>query len=115
MPLARGDDRRGGLGVAKRKAAKQADLYPLVFETFREIGAYDVGTLTRDKPSAFNGMVSVVKYRVTVERIEEPVEVIRARIQRLWDECDNHHQWAPLRAAAAQVGLTLNHSPQRRR
>ena len=77
------------------------------FETFREIGSFELRQLTQENPSCFNGMVRVEKYRVTVEKVEEPVEVIRARLQKLWDECENHHHREPLVRAGMKYGLDL--------
>jgi len=65
-----------------------------------------VGNLTHE-PSAINGRVNVVKYRVIIEVVEEPKSVIAERLQKLLDECDNHHLWGPIRAAAAQHGVTI--------
>ena len=53
-----------------------------------------------DKPSSFNSNVQVRKYKITVEMIEEPIEIIQERIINLWEECDNHHHWKPLKAMA---------------
>jgi len=80
-----------------------------VIETFRNPSSYWLRQLEQDEPSAFNGIVEVRKYRVTVELIDEPDDVIRDRIQKLWDECDNHHQWQPLKAMAKKYGLELKH------
>ena len=77
------------------------------FETFKEITDYTRNQLITDEPTCFNGMVRVRKYKVTVEVIEEPIEVIQARIQKMWDECNNHHHWRPLKDAAKQYGLEL--------
>ena len=77
------------------------------FETFRVLGNYEIDNLTQSNPSCFNGMARVVKYKITVEEIKEPVEVIRARIQKMWDECDNHHHWGPLRAVGKKYGMEL--------
>ena len=51
------------------------------FETFRDIGPFELRQLTQEQPSCFNGMVRVEKYRVTVEKVEESVDVIRARVR----------------------------------
>jgi hypothetical protein len=79
------------------------------FETFTELGQWHIGNMTRKEPSCFNGCVSFKKYRVTIEEVEEPVEVYQERIQKMWDECNNHHHWNPLKAAAKSVGLELHH------
>ncbi len=81
------------------------------FETFREIGSYWIHSLTENNPSCFNGNVSVRKYRVTIELVEEPNEVIAERIQLLWDKCDNLHHWTHLRIAAQKIGYELKGSP----
>jgi len=60
-------------------------------ETFREITGYWLNELKKEDPSCFNSIVEVEKYRVTIEKIEEPKEVYQKRLQKLWDECTNHH------------------------
>lgn len=79
-------------------------------ETFKDFGPYELDNLVThwQKPDCFNGVVRVHKWRVVIKRVEEPNEVIAARILKLWRECDNHHHWAPLRRAAAEIGLTLS-------
>lgn len=76
-------------------------------ETFRDIRGWTLDSLVANKPSCYNGYVSVVKYRVTVEVVEEPVEVIHARLEKLWRECNNHHHWGPLEAEAIKYGYTF--------
>ena len=83
-------------------------------ETFKKPSGYLLREMKQDAPSCFNGIVRVKRYRVTVEEIAEPVEVIRERIQKLWDECDNHYNWAPLKAAAKEVGLELSNDTRRK-
>lgn len=78
-----------------------------VIETFRAVGDYEAGNLKQDAPSCFNGIVRVKRYRITIEEIEEPNEVIKARIQQLCDESKNHHDWCPLQIAAHKYGLEL--------
>lgn len=77
------------------------------FETFRDIGAFELQQLTQREPSCFNGMVRVEKYRVTVEKVQEPVEAIRSRLQKMWEECDNHHHREPLARAGLKYGIDL--------
>ncbi len=55
------------------------------FETFRQISNYEISNLTFKKPSVIN-YLSYRKYKVTIEPIEEPVEVY---IERLNDLLDN--------------------------
>ncbi len=78
-------------------------------ETFRDPRGYWLNQVKKAEPSCFNGMVEVRKYRVTVELVDEPEEVIRERIQKLWDECENHHHWQPLKASGRRYGLELSH------
>lgn len=80
------------------------------FETFREIAAYERNNLKQKEPSSFNGWVRIKRYRITVEEIEEPKEVLCERLQKLWDECDNSHQWESLKATAKNLGYELKGS-----
>lgn len=85
------------------------------FETFRELSSYAISELKRDEPNCFNGEISYRKYRIAVELVDEPVEVLQERIQKLWDECENHHHWKPLQAAAKSLGMArLDFATQRR-
>jgi len=79
-------------------------------ETFRKIGSWELSNLTNKEPSCFNRDVSFKKWKVTIEPIEEPIEVYQERLQKLWDECDNHHNWQPLKSAADSIGYTLSGS-----
>lgn len=80
--------------------------FPVTIETFRNI-CPNLPNLTEDKPSCFNAVVNVVKYKVTVEVVEEPVEEIHKRLEKLWLECDNIHHWKPLNEAAKKYGYTF--------
>lgn len=82
--------------------------FPWTVETYMRPSAYRI-TQSDEKPDCFNGIVSVRRYRVTAEIIDEPKEVIAARLLKLWRECDNHHHFSPLRNAAAQIGIELPH------
>ena len=70
------------------------------FETFRPI-------LKQKDPSCFNGMVRVRKYKVTVELIDEPLDVIHERIRVLKVMNPNHHNNRALQAEANKYGLEL--------
>ena len=78
-------------------------------ETFRDIRGWFLDNLIQKEPSCFNSILSIKKYRVTVEEIEEPKEVLIERLQKLWDECQNHHHWSVLKTAAKELGITLIH------
>lgn len=90
-----------------KKLKARANDYPKSFETFRPIGDYTMRDMTQTEPSCFNGEVKIRKYKVTIEEVEEPIEVLRQRVQKLWDECDNMHHWRPLQEAAERLGYTL--------
>ncbi len=77
------------------------------FETFRKFGNYDVTSYTQKEPSCFNGNVNIHKYKITVEVIAEPIEVLEQRLQKLWDECNNSHNVEPLRNAAKEIGYVF--------
>ena len=76
-------------------------------ETFRAIGSYILQQLKQNEPSCFNGIVDVEKYEITIVKIEEPKKVYKERLQKLWDECDNHHHWNPIKATAKKLGVEL--------
>lgn len=77
------------------------------FETFRRPGSYEQSNLTQSAPYCFNGLASIRKYRVVIEEIEEPAEVLAARLRELWFACDNIHHIAALRQLAAELGVEL--------
>ena len=79
------------------------------FETYKEIGLYEQRQLQHTNPSCFNGVVRVKKYRITVEEIEEHIDVIKSRLLDLWEACDNMHHVGPLKAEARKYGLSLSH------
>ncbi len=58
-------------------------------------------------PNVFNGKVAIRRYRVTVELVEEPLEVLQARLKDLWEHCTNCHHRDPLRAEARKLGIKL--------
>lgn len=60
-----------------------------------------------DAPSSVNGYVRVRRHRIIVEVIDEPIEVIRERLLKLWRETDNHHHMQPLKVAAKRYGIEL--------
>ncbi len=93
--------------MAKTKKEIVKDVYPKVIETFRPVGDWELTNMKSSGPSTFNGIVQFRKYRVTVELIDEPVEVLQERLEKLWLECDNHHQWTPIQNAAKSIGYTF--------
>ena len=94
--------------MAKKKQPYQAPEIPKVrsFETFREINQWQENELTQREPSCVNSL-RVKKYRITVEEIDEPDEVICQRLQELWDNTTNWHHSDMLRTAAEKYGYEL--------
>lgn len=89
------------------KTITKKDRFPVVTETFRDVSGYWLDNLTRTEPSCFNGIVDVVKYRITVEKIVEDTSIYQERLQKLWEECDNYHHWEPLQNKAKELGVIL--------
>lgn len=85
--------------------------YPKSFETFRDFGDYEIQGMTQGEPTSFNGYVRIRKYKVTIEEVHEPIEVLQQRLQKLWDLCDNSNHWRPLQNMAKELGYTLVCSP----
>lgn len=53
-----------------------------------------------DEPCAWNGVARVYRFRVTVERVEEPAEVVLARMVALYRATENSHERETLRSEA---------------
>lgn len=90
--------------MAKKKS-ESVRIEPLSsVETFRDPRGYWLTQMVVPGPDAFNGMVMVEKWRIIAEKIDEPREVIFARLETLWRQCDNHHLCEPLLAKAKELG-----------
>lgn len=78
-------------------------------ERFGRLSDYSLLELERHnkEPSCFNGIIEIERYRITVEKIEEPKEVLGARLQSLWEKCDNWHHHDALKATAKWLGIEL--------
>ena len=100
------------MGTKKAKAPKPPPppKYPRVIETMHEPSecGSTVDIHLTEVPSVGNFNVQFRRYRVTIEEIEEPVDVLAARLRELWEASTNHHDWEPLRRAAAEIGITLD-------
>jgi hypothetical protein len=70
--------------------------------TFQEPKKYQLPI--SDKPSSFNGLVEVEKYRIIVEKIDEPKEIICERLEKLWITENNFHHYDPLSKKAEELG-----------
>lgn len=78
-----------------------------VFETFGN-PEDQIQRLLIDAPTVFNGLVRVERYRVTVERIEEPEEVIKERLQELLAQKGHIDKNKQVRKAASRLGIKLD-------
>lgn len=93
----------------KKRASKKPD-FPKVIETFTKPDNWHTSSLlcaSAQQPSCFNGLVSIRRYRVTLEEIEESREVLIERLAKLWQEFDNVHHYQPLKRAAEELGVEL--------
>ena len=79
------------------------------FETYMEFCSYDIGQLTHDKPTSFNGNVRARRYKVTIEVVSTFEEECEA-VQEMWDFGDNWHHNTPIRKYAKKLGYELKGS-----
>lgn len=100
----------------KRKVASTPAPKPeetrIVLEGYGTVSstAQDAGRYLGDAPSIMNNFIRIKRVRVTVEVIEEPDEVIAARVLELWETMSyNHHYSDTFSRLARRYGLTLNH------
>jgi hypothetical protein len=100
----------------KKDLPKPHEPYRIEMETMRQpwVTSRDITASMLATPDAYNGDVHVRKYKLTVEMIDEPVEVIQARIQELWDNCTNSHNWDSLKHMAARYGMELSHETRKK-
>lgn len=95
--------------AAKRKKPVEPT-WPQVHEAFSD-PTFNLSNWKRHRePSCWNGAVTIRRWRVTVEMVDESPDVLKARLLKLWRETDNHHHWTPLKAAAAKLGYELPHA-----
>lgn len=69
---------------------------------------YVLGCLGKTEPTIFNGEVSVKRYRVTVEEIVEPKEVLKERLQMLLKQGGHLGNAQAIRAEAKRLGIELD-------
>lgn len=98
--------------MAKIKEAIEAvPEFPKVVETFDKPSAYHANLIPVDGAYlGVNGQVNVKRYKITIEEIEEPVVLIQARLQHLWEHSDNMHHMRPLSELAAKYNYTFSGS-----
>lgn len=64
-------------------------------------------SLGHSEPVVWNGVVSVKRYRITVEEVIEPVDVLRERLQGLLGKRGHIDNPAAIRAEARRLGVEL--------
>ena len=85
--------------------------FPRTYETYGD-PRYAIERHYRPEPTAFNGIIEIRRYRITVELIDEPVEVLRERLKKLWRETERSmHRWDPMRAEALKLGMPKDDLP----
>jgi hypothetical protein len=80
---------------------------PLVMETFRPPYS-EISSLRRDEPACFNGMVHVQRYRITVELIDEPKEVLQERLEALMAQTTRLNSKKDIELEAKRLGIELS-------
>ena len=75
--------------------------------TFMDPRGYALENLVRKTPYCNENAVHVLRYRVSVEVIHEPLEVIHERLEELWATCDNYHRYGILEKTAQQFNYTF--------
>jgi len=102
---------------AAKKKSKPAVSAPKPEETRIVLEGYGaVRSMAQDVDRHLGGAPSLVNFvrikriRITIEAIEEPDEVIAARVLELWETTPfNHHYTDTFSRLARRYGLTLNH------
>ncbi len=82
--------------------------YPIVLEAFDRANGNPVSLWTlRHGPSCENG-ISINRYRITVEPIEESADELLARLDQLFEDCErDSHRHRMFLARAVELGLSL--------
>jgi hypothetical protein len=82
-----------------------APRFPMTAECYGD-PSWLLGYHTDTKPSAVNS-IKIDRYRITIEKIDEPPDVLLARMLVLWRTGErNTHRWHPFWTKAMELGLT---------
>lgn len=76
------------------------------FETYQKFGDYEVRNMETKKPTSFNGMVRVERYKVTIEKVST-VEEERKAIQEVWENTDNYHHHGIIKEYGKSIGYDV--------
>ena len=75
----------------KKKSTKNEIPKKIEFETYRDLTShFSLSGLKQQEPSAIN-FLAYRKYKVTIELIEEPKEVLLERLNKLLNESQGHN------------------------
>lgn len=77
------------------------------FETFGEVNSGAIESLTRKAPNVWNGQVNIKRYKITIEEIEEPKELLRERLIALLNQKTHISHPSSIRAEARKLGIEL--------
>lgn len=77
-------------------------------EVFGLPNDYLLGQLGKKEPVVWNGDVLVKRYRITVEEIEEPLTVLKDRLETLLHKRGHVSDYASILAEAKRLGVELS-------
>lgn len=77
-------------------------------ECFGQPNDYMLGQLGKKESVVWNGEVLVKRYRITVEEIEEPMSVLKERLEALLHKRGHVSDYASILAEAKRLGIELN-------
>lgn len=90
---------------AKKTAAPPKPRFPFVVECYGD-PTWMIPIHTHQKPSSVNSLV-VDRFRITIERVDEPPEVILERMRVLWRTSErNIHRRDAFYTRARELGLS---------
>ncbi len=87
--------------------ASEPPTWPLVLDAYGDCRPRFGSIHYSDAPSCFNGDVRVVRYKITIEPVDEP-EAIKERLKLLWRSTNNWHHREPLLHEAKRRKVELN-------
>lgn len=79
-----------------------------VIETFFPIEDYEILNWENYQPSCVNGSLNIEKYRITIEKIDEPKQIIKDRLRLLLRKCKNFHHYEAFQKKAKKLNIKIN-------
>lgn len=80
---------------------------PVVFDTYRHPDRIESLLSHFDKPSHQNNDIAVVRYRVTIEVVEESHDVLRERLLDLDNQPGHIDKGRAIKAEAKRLGIDM--------